>query len=309
VDLETVADELYGLQPAEFTSARDAQATAARKAGDRELAAAIKGLRRPTTSAWLANLLARTRSDQVAELLDMGEALRQAQASLSGDDLRRLSGQRHRVVSALAQEARRAAYEQGERVSDAVQQELEGTLEAALADPRAGEALQAGRLTSALSYSGLGEVDLSSVVSLGTARKQPAKKPGGKTPQSKGGDKPAKQDLDAERRQRAEEAVASARERLAEAQRTAEDARGEAEEMARKVDSLTDEDQQVHERIRELETELEEAQGRATRLASEVREAKRRRVTADRAASSAAHRLEQAAAALDAAQRELSALS
>jgi predicted ribosome quality control (RQC) complex YloA/Tae2 family protein len=308
VDLETVADELYALQPAEFTGARDARASEARKSGDRELAAAIKALRRPTTSAWLANLLARTRSDQVAELLEMGEALREAQANLSGDDLRRLSAQRHRVVSALAQEARRVAYEQGERISDAVQQELEGTLEAALADPRAGEAVRNGRLTGALSYSGLGEVDLSSVVSLGgPTGRQAAKKPAAKAQKPARDDKQAAQERDAERRQRAEEKLAAARERLAEAKRTADSARAEAEDAGRQVDELTAQDQQVHERIRELESELEDAQERASRLASAVREAKRSRTTADRAASSSAHRLEQAEAAVAAAEQELSA--
>ena len=75
MDLETVADELYGLRPADFTSARDAKAAEARTSGDRQLATQIKALRRPTTSAWLANLLARTRSEQVTQLLDMGESL------------------------------------------------------------------------------------------------------------------------------------------------------------------------------------------------------------------------------------------
>ncbi len=58
VDLDTVGTELYGLRPTEFTAARDAQAAAARRGGDRELAAAIKKLRRPTPAAWLVNLLA-----------------------------------------------------------------------------------------------------------------------------------------------------------------------------------------------------------------------------------------------------------
>jgi hypothetical protein len=300
VDLETVADELYGLQPAEFTSARDARAAEARKSGDRELAAEIKALRRPTASAWLANLLARSRSDQVTELLDLGEALRQAQANLSGDELRTLSSQRHQVVSALAQEARRVAYEQGERVSDAVQQELEGTLEAALADPRAGEALQAGRLTSALSYSGLGEVDLSSVVSLGPARKQTAKK----STKQAAGKKRALQDQDAELRKRAEEKLAAASQRLTEAKQAESAARGQADDAGRTVDELTAEEEQVHARIRELESALEEVQERATRLASAVREAKRNRTAADRAVSSAAHRVEQAEAAAQAAEQE-----
>jgi hypothetical protein len=76
VDLDTVADELYGLPPDAFTPTRDTRAADARSAGDRGLAAAITKLRRPTTGAWLANLLARERSDQVSELLDLGAEMR-----------------------------------------------------------------------------------------------------------------------------------------------------------------------------------------------------------------------------------------
>lgn len=308
MDLESVADELYGLRPADFTGARDERAAQARKSGDRELAAEIKSLRRPTTSAWLANLLARHRSDQVAELLDMGEALRQAQARLSGDELRRLSGQRHRVVSALAQEARRVAYEQGERVSDAVQQELEGTLDAALADPRAGEAVRVGRLTGALSYSGLGEVDLSSVASVGSAGRATPKKAAKKGKSSARTEPEPPADLDAQRRKHAEARLSAARERLSEAAQAADQADRAAEDAARTVEDLTAQDQQVRERIDALESELDEAQERATRLASAVREAKRTRTAADRAAGSAAHRLKSAEAAVASAQQELAGL-
>jgi hypothetical protein len=153
-----VADELYALAPPEFTSRRDGRAAEARKAGDKALAAEIKRLRRPTTGAWLANLLARERPDQVGELLDLGTALRQAQATLAVNDLRRLSQERHRVLTALSREAHDLAGRRGQVVSDAVAKEVEATLEAALADADAGEALRAGRLTTGLHYSGLGLV-------------------------------------------------------------------------------------------------------------------------------------------------------
>ncbi len=58
--LEEIADELYGLPPEEFTAARDARACALR-ASDRALADAVCALRRPTTAAWLVDLLVRER--------------------------------------------------------------------------------------------------------------------------------------------------------------------------------------------------------------------------------------------------------
>jgi len=130
----------------------------ARAAGNRALAAEIKQLRRPTTGAWLANLLVRRRGDLVVQLLTLGTALREAQATLQTDDLRRLSQQRHDLVSALAHEAQELAASKGQPVSGAVAQELEATLEAALADAGAADALRSGRLTTGLRYTGLGLV-------------------------------------------------------------------------------------------------------------------------------------------------------
>ncbi|MGW6708764.1 hypothetical protein ACWGDE_28280 [Streptomyces sp. NPDC054956] len=44
MDADSVAVELYGLRPSEFTAARDAYVAKARKAGDKPLAAAIGAL-------------------------------------------------------------------------------------------------------------------------------------------------------------------------------------------------------------------------------------------------------------------------
>ena len=58
MDLDTVADELYRLDPGDFVEVRKARVAQARKAGDRELANAIGQLRKPTVVAWTVNLLA-----------------------------------------------------------------------------------------------------------------------------------------------------------------------------------------------------------------------------------------------------------
>jgi hypothetical protein len=160
VDLESVAAELYGLPPDDFTSARNARATEARRGGDIELAGAIKRLRRPTMTAWLANLLVRERPNDLNELLGLGEQMRRAQAALAGNELRQLSQQRHQMVTALRNGAAQLAGDLGKPVSDAIAQELELTLEAAFADPDAAAALRSGRLTAAMHYSGFGPVDL-----------------------------------------------------------------------------------------------------------------------------------------------------
>ena len=135
---------------------RDERAATARRAGERELAAAIKELRRPRVGAWLANLLVRERPDEVSELLAVGTELRQAQAHLAHEDLRRLSKERRRVVASLAADALELARDRGQSVSDAAARELEATLEAAILDAGAAGQLEAGRLTVALGYAGLG---------------------------------------------------------------------------------------------------------------------------------------------------------
>jgi hypothetical protein len=157
VDYDEIADELYGLDPNEFVAARDEYVARARNVGDRDAAAAIGRLRKPTVAAWLVNLLARDRADGLVALLDLGGALRTAQRRLSGSDLRRLSGQRRRAVGALEREAGRLAVAHGRRVSEATLREVGQTLNAALADPDIEERVRAGRLETSLEYSGFGD--------------------------------------------------------------------------------------------------------------------------------------------------------
>lgn len=156
VDLDRAADQLYAFPPGEFVAARGTMAAAARAGGDAGLAEAIKKLRKPTVSAWLANQLVRERPGEVHRLLETGSGLRAAQEQLAGDRIRELSRRRREVVTALSRAAQVIGDRAGVSLSDATADELEGTLEAALADPTAGDALRHGRLTSALRYAGTG---------------------------------------------------------------------------------------------------------------------------------------------------------
>ena len=156
MDLEAVRSELYGLTPPEFTPARDARAAEARGAGERELAAAIKQLKRPSPAAWLANLLARHRPHRLDELLLLGDRLREAQRRLAGEELKELARASHGVVAELVADAERLAASAGQQPSPGSLRQLQETLDAGLADPDAGRALRAGCLTVALSYAGLG---------------------------------------------------------------------------------------------------------------------------------------------------------
>jgi hypothetical protein len=156
--LDSVADSLYGLDPGEFIAARTEHVARARESGDRELTAAIGRLRKPTVAAWLVNLLARERADELGVLLDLGDALRTAQRTLSGQDLRALSVQRRQVISALERDVAELASERGRHVGESALREVAQTLNAALADPTVADRVRRGRLDAIIESSGFGDL-------------------------------------------------------------------------------------------------------------------------------------------------------
>ena len=158
MDVESVCDELYGLPLDEFTPTRTEREKQAKAAGDKDLAAQIHQLAKPSLVAWLANQLARERADEIRPLLELGAALREATAKGSGEQLRELSRQQRQLVFALVQQARRLANAAGRKVSEDTARGLEDTLRAALADPEAAEALTAGRLTEGMQNIGFGSL-------------------------------------------------------------------------------------------------------------------------------------------------------
>jgi hypothetical protein len=166
VDLDEVAERLYGLPPEEFTAARDA---AAREAADADLKKAIKALRRPTAAAHAVNVLVRHRADDVDALVALGDDMR---AAMGGDpqEMRRTSEERRERIAALVDPD----------LPTAVQQDVTATLEAATADPDLGTAVRSGRLVKPLRYAGFGAMpDLSDAVATplrpsGGVRKKPA---------------------------------------------------------------------------------------------------------------------------------------
>ncbi|UWP79547.1 hypothetical protein Dfulv_30820 [Dactylosporangium fulvum] len=151
---DAIATELYGLPPQDFTATRNERARQARQAGDRDLAEAIGGLAKPNLAAWLVNQMAREYPQEIEALTELGASLRGATASLDAEQLRELSGQQHRVLYQLLQQARSLGRAAGHPVSDAVARGVEETLHAALADPDAAEQVRAGRLTGPLSSTG-----------------------------------------------------------------------------------------------------------------------------------------------------------
>jgi hypothetical protein len=285
--LDEIAEELYGVPPEEFIAARAAARDRAKAAGDKQLAVAVAALPKPTTAAWVSNLLVRRQPEEVSQLMELGDMLRQAQANLSGDQLRQLGQQRNQVVAALARQARGLAHAEGHDVSSSVADQVESTLRAAVVDPDAGKALAAGRLTTALSYSGLGPVDLSGAVATPVRSGAATTPPARKAPPGEAG-------KDAEERRR-HEAEERRRRELEQARRDAEEAAGVARDTAaaaeaaeQKLTEAGGRRDELRKRAEQLQKELHRVEREATEAATAVQEAARRRDAAVRRSETAA---------------------
>lgn len=152
-----VARELLLVAPADFVAERTARQRAARK-DDRELATAIGALRKPAPAAWVIDLLAS--EGALDDAVDLGPALRKAQADADPAEIATLRRQRSGVVGALAQAGADLAEQAGHPVTTAVLDQVRATIEAAMADPHAGAAVRSGLLVRPLESVGFDDVDL-----------------------------------------------------------------------------------------------------------------------------------------------------
>jgi hypothetical protein len=152
--VQAAADQLYAADPAEFTDRRSDLVAQARADGDQAAARAIGALRRPTRAAWVVNQLARADPDAVARLGRLGDDLRAAESALDGDQLRELSQTRRKLLGQLT---RQALDEAGVTdPPDALQQEVTGTLSAALADPQVAARVGQAQLAKSVQPAGFG---------------------------------------------------------------------------------------------------------------------------------------------------------
>ncbi|MFD1722511.1 hypothetical protein ACFSBI_13210, partial [Amnibacterium endophyticum] len=156
-DLEGAADRLYGGEPADFVAERARLTRAARAAGDRDLAARIGALEKPSAAAALVNDLARHHADDLGRLIELGAALREAQAGGDRAALSRLTAQRRRVLSEIVDGLADRAAESGRRPGPGVLEEVRQTLVAALGSDEAEAAARSGRLVRALDPDGFGD--------------------------------------------------------------------------------------------------------------------------------------------------------
>lgn len=279
--LLAVADELYGLALPEFTPARDARVRELKKP-DPELSAAVKALRKPSVAAWVVNLLVRREAEQVGQVLEVGAALREAQANLAGDELRALTRQRRQLTAAVTVRARAVAAENGQKVTAAVADQVEATLTAAILDPECARAVRSGLLVTSLASTGVDAVDLGSAVAVPEAlgfaatprEAEAAPRPELHVVPDPEADRKAREAA-LRRLEQAEAGLATAREELESAAARVEElearglqVQGEIDELRRRLAELEDQAEAVDEELEEAEdarSEAESAVADATR--------------------------------------------
>ncbi|MGY1603887.1 hypothetical protein [Geodermatophilus sp. SYSU D00815] len=315
MDFDEVADELYGIPPEEFTATRRAREEEARAGGDRVLAKSISQLPKPSLAAWATNVLVRHHRDEIESLVELGGLLREAQENLAGDQLRALSVQRNQLLAALSRQGMGLARRLGHPISSGVAGQVEDTLRAAMADPDAGEAVLSGRLTSPLSYSGLGtgqRPDLR-VVRPPEREAGPApRKATGKRTEARTTAQERRRAAEEKRRQAEEQARREAEERrrreLAEAQEAADEAAELAEDAAAAAEREQARADELAGRHEHLEARVEELMDELARTREEVNSVNAQLSRAQRRAQSAGRRAGEAAAARDRALARLAEL-
>jgi hypothetical protein len=281
----SAADELYALPLASFTAERNARAKSARGAGDRDLAARITALPKPSASASLSNRLVRSDAAALQRVLDLGSAMRAAQQTPDRDRLRELAGERRQLLDRLTAQV---AASVDKRPASAVLEEFAQTLQAALASEQAAAALRTGRLVRALQANGFDPVDLTGAVA---AEDEPgaggvAARPGS------GGPASARRIAKAERQSRdTEQRSVDARRAAKEADAAARAAADAAERASTDLAGLREELEALRGRLAAAERDLAAAE----RDSDAARE---RAESADRAADDANDRAAAAAAAL-----------
>jgi hypothetical protein len=279
MDVADALAELFGAPREDFTALRDSWVKRARAQQRADIADQLRTLRKPTMAAWLVNQVSRRHPDDLAALIDVGDALRTAHHELAGDRLRALSRQRQELSRQLTRRARAIAAEAGHSFGDAAVDQVESTWTSAAADTTAADLVRAGHLSAALTPDS--EQDwLAVAVSSTPPRERPAPKSAPAQPKA---DPPRAKDRSALR---------DARHDLQQAQRTldqAERAQGNADRAAEAAAVAT---KKLREQLAELERQVAEAAEEERESTAHAAEAARTTKAAQRSVRTAQRKVE-----------------
>jgi hypothetical protein len=279
--VDDVAGRLYGLPLEDFTRERDAAARELRKAKERDAAAVVAKLPKPSQASWAANTLARERRDLVDALLDAADELREAQeGAVSGKGagaLREAAAAQRAAVDALVAAAKELR-PSGRKPTEQTLERLRTTLTAAATDDDVRAALEQGRLVDDASGAGAWGLVEGADVPAAPPRKPRRTKPKPKEDDDKRAEREQaerekrerRQQLEAELREaraerrsrereleRAERAAERATTRLEDALAAADDAREQADEARADLDAAREAAQEARDDAARLEEQLD----------------------------------------------------
>ena len=153
-------DRLYALPLDEFTRERDELAKRLRKDGDRDAAAEVKALKKPSIAAWAVNQVQRDRPDEVRELIDVTEELHRVYEKLSSagarERLEEAAEMQRKLIRSLVRCAAQLLEAGGHPPSDATLGKVADTLRAAGLDSDVREEVAQGRVVKERRAAGLG---------------------------------------------------------------------------------------------------------------------------------------------------------
>ena len=149
-DVEGRIDELYRGAPEEFVARRDELARELRAEGDRESAAEVKGLRKPSAAASVINRISAEDPERTREFVRASESLADVQRRVlegdaPGEELRKAASNEREQVEAMVAEARRLTAGGAGNVANVVDRVTE-TLRAVGGDAELRERVLRGRV-------------------------------------------------------------------------------------------------------------------------------------------------------------------
>jgi hypothetical protein len=269
---DSVADEidrLFQLPLGEFTHARNALAAKLKKDGAAENAEQLKGLSKPSISAWVANQLYWRDRKSFDRLLAAGEAFRKAQAAqLAGHstDIRAPLAARREALNELAKRASATLHDAGHASPRDTMRRITMTLEALATYGESPGAPQPGRLTADVDPPGFEA--LAALVAPSSDR-PPRKSTSAKViPFSRPKPQPAPKKHDTKedaRRQAAQRRAREAelRKALHDAERALKNAQRDANAAGDKVTTVGARAKEMEKRRAALETQLQKAKADA----------------------------------------------
>lgn len=250
-----MAGELYGLLPGEFVAARNERARRLKADGDVGLARAVRALPKPAAGAWLADAMVRHMAEELEQVLELGEAMREAQADLDAAQLRDLNRRRRELVTAVVRQGRTVAAGLGQKISEQAAEQTAATLQAAMADAGAADALRTGLLVEPMATVGLDPVDLTGVLAVPEALGERA---AGGAGRASGAGRGAAGTA----RRRTKDDAAARRAELARAEEEADAADRTAAAAERELRSAEDQAHRLEARALQLRSEIEELRRR-----------------------------------------------